>query len=126
MLRARYASARTLSGGTSLLVRPAQPQLPGRTDILDKRFVIVRTCSAGVHVGLIDGLNGKEVTLSDARRIWRWRGANTLHELALRGASDAWTRISEPVPSIVLTEAIEIIPCSADAKANLERSRWAP
>ena len=91
----------------------------------EKQFVIVRTYSAGVHCGVLVERDGKEAHLSDARRIWRWRGANTLHELSQRGASVEWTRISEPVPSIVLTEAIEIIRCSAVAQENLTQSRWA-
>lgn len=88
------------------------------------KFVVVRTYSAGVHCGTIDGRDGKVVTLSDARRLWRWRGANTLHEVSQKGVSEDWTRLSEAVPSIVLTEAVEIIPCSEAARANLTRSRW--
>ncbi len=90
-----------------------------------KPFVVVRTYSAGVHCGMLASRNGKEVVLHTARRIWRWRGANTLNELAQRGASEDWTRISEPVPEIVLTEAIEVIAASKEAAANLSRSRWA-
>ena len=87
-------------------------------------FVLVRTFSAGVHFGRLEGKAGKELTLLDARRIWRWRGANTLSELSQSGADMEWTKISEPVPSITLTEAIEIIPCSAKAIENLSVSRW--
>ena len=90
-----------------------------------KPFVVVRTYSAGVHVGTLVSQKGREVVLSEARRVWRWRGANTLHELALRGAAEEWTRISEPTPRIVLTEALEIITASKEATANLSRSRWA-
>jgi hypothetical protein len=90
-----------------------------------KPFVVVRTYSAGVHVGSLVSRKGREVELSDARRVWRWRGANTLHELALHGAAEEWTRISEPVASIVLTEAIEVIVASPEAARNLSRSRWA-
>lgn len=86
--------------------------------------VIVRCYGAGVHVGRLVRRDGREVTLADARRIWRWRGAHTLHELALRGAAQEWTRISEPVPRIVLLEAREVIECSAVAAADLARSRW--
>lgn len=86
--------------------------------------VIVRTYSAGVHVGTLASQDGKIVTLRDARRIWRWRGANTLHELSQRGAAKEWTRISEPVPSVLLTEAIEIIPVAPAAIENLKQSRW--
>lgn len=83
-----------------------------------KNLVIVRTYSAGVHVGYLESHDGKCVMLSDACRIWRWRGANTLHELALRGPDRSqFSRISERVPSITLTEAIEIIPVVAEREA---------
>jgi hypothetical protein len=90
-----------------------------------RKIVLVRTYSAGVHVGELVSRDGKEVTLKDAHRIWRWRGANTLTELALRGASQDYTRISERSPGeIVLTEAIEVIDVSLDAATNLRSARW--
>jgi hypothetical protein len=89
------------------------------------KVVIVRTYSAGVHVGTLIDRDGTCVTLTGARRVWRWRGANTLHELSLRGASlESFTRISEPVDRIDLTEAIEVIPCTEEAAQNLAVSRW--
>lgn len=88
-------------------------------------FVIVRTKTAGVHCGTLAEQNGTAAVLTDARRIWRWRGANSLHELSLKGAAQDYTRISEPVARILLTEAVEIIPCTEKAKANLSKSRWA-
>lgn len=89
-----------------------------------KPFVVVRTYSAGVHVGTLVSRKGKEVTLLNARRVWRWRGANTLHEMALRGVDEVYSRISEPVRSVTLTEAIEVIEGRPEAEANLSRSRW--
>lgn len=86
--------------------------------------ILVRTFSAGVHFGEIISLNGTEVRLKNARRIWRWRGANTLSELSQHGANLEWTRISEAVPDILLTQAIELIPCSEKAIENLSISRW--
>jgi hypothetical protein len=72
---------------------------------------IVRTFSAGVHVGEFVEQDGTVVKLKNARRIWRWQGANTLNEIALHGVNRSeYTRISEIVPEIVLTESIEIIP----------------
>ncbi len=91
------------------------------------QVVVVRTRNAGVHVGATDQLvTGDGVlTLTDARRVWRWRGANTLHELAMHGASmTEWTRISEPVPTISVVGVIEVIPCSPEGAANLAQSRW--
>ncbi len=87
-------------------------------------FVLVRTFSAGVHCGTLKEVSGTCVLLTDARRVWRWRGANTLNELSQQGAVEDWTRISEPVPLILLTQAIEVIPCSGEARSNLCRSRW--
>lgn len=93
-----------------------------------QKFVIVRTYSAGVNFGELvsQSADGKAVVLRASHKIWRWRGANTLHELALRGASmTEYTRISEASPgTVTLTEAIEVIECSQEASANLSQARW--
>lgn len=85
--------------------------------------VIVRTYSAGVHYGTLVSRAGKEVELADARRIWYWKGANTLHEVSLSGVSSG-SKISRPVASITLTEAIEIIGCTEEASKNLDGATW--
>jgi hypothetical protein len=87
------------------------------------KFVLVRTYSAGVHVGTLKSHAGTQVELTDARRIWRWYGANTLNEISQKGVGDS-SKISEAVPTIALTEAIELIPCSDVARENLSQSRW--
>ena len=86
-------------------------------------YVIVRTYSAGVHAGTLVSRTGKEVTLENARRIWFWKGANTLHEIALHGVGTG-SKISEPVESITLTEAIEVITATASAEKNLSAAVW--
>lgn len=74
---------------------------------------IIRTQSAGVHIGEVVERNGKEVKLRNARRLWRWHGANTLNEVALHGVNRTLSRISEIVPGpIEIIEAIEVIPVS--------------
>jgi hypothetical protein len=94
----------------------------------DRQTVLVRTYSAGVHCGELVSHTGKEVVLANARRIWRWRGARTLHELSLHGlqaASEGWSRVSEPISQIVLTEAIEILPVTPVAARSIESCGWA-
>ena len=93
----------------------------------NKPYVVVRTFSAGVHVGVLESRSaaGKLVILSDARRIWRWMGANTLHEISLHGVGPG-SRVSEPVASIFLTEAIEIIPCTPEGEKSLREATWSP
>lgn len=88
-----------------------------------KRNVLVRTYSAGVHYGTLESREGKEVKLSAAKRVWFWKGANTLHEVALRGPGKG-SKISEEVAGIELTEAIEVIDCAPDAVAAFAGATW--
>lgn len=89
-----------------------------------KKFVVVRTYSAGVHFGYLESRKGKEVVLSSARRIWRWFGANTLNEVANNGVASN-SKVSEAVSEIELTEVIEVITCSDKGREALENATWA-
>src|SRR3990172_2053206 len=53
----------------------------------ENEYVIVRTYSAGVFAGELKERQGKEVSLTNARRLWFWAGAASLSELAQRGTS---------------------------------------
>ncbi len=81
------------------------------------KYVIVRTYSAGVHYGILKEKQGTEVVLENSRRIWSWKGAFTLSEIAMNGVSEA--RLSNQIPYIEITQSIEIIPLSEKAKINL-------
>ena len=84
-------------------------------------YVIVRTCSAGVFAGNLVSRNGKEVELANARRLWYWAGAASLSQLAMTGTSRPQDcKFPTAVKRVLLTEAIEIIPCTADAKNSIE------
>ena len=83
--------------------------------------VLVRTYSAGVHVGILEARNGKEETLSNARRIWYWVCAATLSQLATDGTSNpGGCKFPCPVAEILLTEAIEIIPLTKKARQSID------
>lgn len=88
-----------------------------------RKYVIIRTRDAGVHVGAMTKHEGTEVVLAKASRLWSWRGANTLNEVALRGVAED-SRISEQVPSITIVGVCEVIQCTPEAEANLSRPRW--
>ena len=93
------------------------------------KLVAVRSYSAGVHVGLLassrDSGGRLIVELRDARRLWRWRGANSLHEVATAGVAQEWTRLSEPVAEIEVADVVEVLPVAARAAPSLTTSRWA-
>lgn len=84
-------------------------------------YVIVRTYSAGVFAGTMTHRDGKEVTLSGARRLWYWAGAATLSELAEKGtAKPKECQFPMPVSEVVVTEAIEILVATDDARKSIE------
>jgi len=80
---------------------------------------LVRTYSAGVHFGEVVSQKGKVVVLKNARRLWSWKGAASLNQVALDGVDANDSKISLAVPVITLTEAIELIPMSQVAVNNM-------
>jgi hypothetical protein len=86
-----------------------------------KRYVIVRTQSAGAFAGYLEKRQGKFVVVSNARRIWYWAGAATLSQLAVDGTSNPdGCKFPVAVSKIELTEAIEILDVTPKAQASIE------
>lgn len=78
-----------------------------------KPFVLIRTYSAGVFAGHLVSRKGKEATLTGAIRIWYWKGAASLSELAAYGPkSPLECKFGVPV-DVILTEVIEVISTTA-------------
>jgi len=85
------------------------------------KYVIVRTYSAGVFAGYLEKRKGKEATIKDARRIWYWKGAASLSQLATDGTSDpAGCKFPCEVDSIDLTEVIEVLDVTEKAKLSIK------
>ena len=86
-----------------------------------KRYVMVRTNTAGVFAGYLENRKGKEVKLTKARRIWYWAGAASLSQLAKEGTSQPEKcKFPVPVDEVILTEMIEMIPITAKAKRSID------
>lgn len=84
------------------------------------KYVIVRTYSAGVFAGTLVSKEGQDVVLSNARRIWYWKGAASLSQLATDGTSDPKEcKFPVAVESINLLQAIEIIPTTQKAQDSI-------
>ena len=87
-------------------------------------FVIIRTYSAGVHMGYLkrkeSTLAGMEVELVNTRRLYKWAGALTISELSAIGTTKPLEcQFTLAIPSIQLV-AIEIVPVTEDAFASLD------
>ena len=84
------------------------------------KYVIVRTYSAGVFAGELVAKVGKEVTLENARRLWYWSGASSLSQLAMEGVKNPnQCKFPIEVSKIILTEAIEILDVTPEAKKSI-------
>lgn len=78
------------------------------------RRCLVRTYSAGVHIGTVIAIHGREVHLKDALRLWRWTGGGlSLSAVATDGIKGG--RLNR-TPEVYLMEAIELIPTTQQAE----------
>ena len=86
--------------------------------------VIIRTYSAGVWFGRLKEKAGKEVILTEARRMWRWwaKESISLSGVALHGIKQEKSRIAGAVESVWL-EVIEIIPVSGYAAESIRMAQ---
>lgn len=85
-----------------------------------KRYVIVRTQSAGVFAGNFESREGQDTVLTDARRLWYWAGAASLSQLAVDGTSNPkGCKFPVAVPRIELTGTIEVIDTTEKAQASI-------
>lgn len=89
------------------------------------RKCIIRCYASGVHFGTVAAQDGRQVTLTDARRLWRWHTGGKKNGVSLSGVAvngiDAKQSVVEPVvPEMVLLDALEIIPASDAAITSIE------
>lgn len=84
------------------------------------KYVIVRTCSAGVFAGYLAKREGKEATIRKARRIFYWDGAASLSQMATDGVSKPQNcKFPCEVDSVDLTEVIEVLDCTEKARLSI-------
>lgn len=82
--------------------------------------MIVRTYSAGVFAGYIKSRKGQEVVMTEARRLWYWKGASSLSQLAQEGVKyPNECKFPVAMDRVELTQAIEIIDVTETAKASI-------
>lgn len=78
------------------------------------RRCLIRTYSAGVHIGDIEQVNGMEVRLTNALRLWKWEGGGlSLSAVANNGIKGG--RLNK-TGEVYLTNVIEMIPTTPEAE----------
>lgn len=89
--------------------------------VVKREYVIVRSANAGVFAGYLESRNGQEITLTNARRIWYWKGAATLSQLAMQGTSRPQEcRFPMAVERVDILKAEEVLYVSPEAKMSIE------
>jgi len=86
----------------------------------ENQYVIVRTYSAGVFAGYLKSRKEKEAELTRARRLWYWKGAASLSQLAMEGVKcPDECKFPCEAELVFLTEVIEILLCTEVARKNI-------
>ena len=96
-------------------------------EVIGKK-VVIRASRAGVFFGTLKDKSytpaGTEVELENSRRIWYWKGAASLSQLATEGVKEPEScKFSVVVPQHMVEQVIEIIPCTEEAIKSIESVR---
>ena len=110
-----------LNGKVYVLKSTIKSNTPATKNKNGLEYCIVRTYSAGVFAGYYDRkTKGKEGIVYNARRLWYWKGANSLSELSVKGvANPTECKFAVPVAEVNLKEIIEVLPCTKIAQDNI-------
>ena len=88
---------------------------------MNGKHVIVRGDRSGVFAGVLESQEGHKVVLRGVRRLWRWHGATECLQIAMEGVKRPKDcRFTMTAESITLLDAIEVIPTTAEAEANIK------
>jgi hypothetical protein len=103
---------------TGSVIGEVKPTVKEMHPMLGKR-VLVRTYSAGVHIGNVAWVNPEnsmEVKLENALRLWKWEGGGlSLSAVANNGINGG--RLNK-TGEVLLTNVIEFIPTTEAAEAT--------
>lgn len=93
---------------------------------MSEKYYIVRGEKSGVFFGKIKERRGREVTLSEVRRLWYWDGAASISQIAKKVSKNPRTaNLSVTLDEIVLMDVIEIDLCTDDSVKNIQEvAEW--
>lgn len=83
--------------------------------------VIVRGDRSGVFFGTLAARDGREVKLTQCRRLWYWDGAASNFQLAAEGVTAPRNcKFTVTIAEIEILDAIELLPCTDKAIESIE------
>lgn len=107
------------------VMRPAEEIKKSKEETnMENKYYIIRGDRSGVFFGQIAGRNGQEVELRYVRKLWYWEGACAVEQLAVDGVTRPNScKFTVVVPEMIITDAIQIIPCSDKAAKILQEAK---
>ena len=85
------------------------------------KYCIVRGNNSGVFAGTVKEIEGQQVLMENVRRIWYWDGAASISQLAKSGTTSPKNcKFTVSVDTALITDVIEIIPCTEKAVQSIE------
>lgn len=89
-----------------------------------ENMYIVRGDRSGVFFGAIKERKGQEIEMTNVRKLWYWSGAGAVEQLSQDGISNQReSKFTVIVDSIIITDAIEILPCTERAIKSIGEVR---
>ncbi len=91
-------------------------------------YVILRGCNSGVNAGFLIERNDDTFVLAESRRIWYWKGAATLDEIAVYGCAEEHRdacKFTVPVErhEIFRDDVCEIIHCQPEGQKMIQEQK---
>jgi hypothetical protein len=92
------------------------------------KYVIIRSSPSGCWAGKLVAMDGQTVTLTDARRLWRWWAARgvSLSGVAAHGLHPEKLlecRIAAPVATAIVHEVCEVLSASDEACNSISNAK---
>lgn len=119
---AKKATVKKIAPKKAAAKKPARraPSKSTGAFIKPGEYCIVRARDAGVHAGEYVSHSGREVSLTNSRRLWYWKANDSvsLSGVAESGVSSQ-SKIAPAVARIVIGDACEIIPCTKTARDSI-------
>lgn len=94
-----------------------------------ERYAIIANKSYGLYVGIVDKFDSKEGTaeVRECRHVAHWQGRTggitSLAVYGLCGPRASESRIGAPAPRATLTGIVNVIDCTAEARATFEAAQ---
>ena len=91
------------------------------TEVDGLRYAIVRSADQGVVCGFVEQIDGRRVTLRNARQMWQWSSKFVLQDIAEHGVTSSYENLfsCEMSQPLEMLEACGVLYCTDKGRESL-------